>query len=265
MSDGALSYVTHGDPARDPILFLHGFMGSQADWSDVVGVLQSTYRCLCVDLPGHGRSVGLSGAYSMEDATGRLVDVLDREGIDRAHLVGYSMGGRTALHVAANHADRCRCLVLESASPGLATERERAERRQVDEERAVRIETTDFEAFLVDWYRQPLFETYRQYEGLLGQMIRSRRSNHPNELARSLREMGTGRQPSLWDRLDHVDRPTCILVGGLDDKYVKIGERMADAMPRSRYEVVPDAGHNVHAEVPETFTKILSDFLRHQS
>lgn len=261
MSEDGLHFVARGEARGEPALFLHGFMGSSADWSDVVERMKGEHYCICVDLPGHGRSVGLGGDYTME-RTGRLLsDVLDRAGAPHAHVVGYSMGGRTALYFAVVHPERCRSLLLESASPGLSSEAERAARRGADEARALRLETGDFREFLAEWYRQPLFETYQHHEGLLERMIGSRRSNRPGELARSLRGMGTGSQPSLWDRLDELALPVLACAGALDGKYAEAAERMAVMMPRARAVVVPGAGHNVHAERPEEFTALLTDFI----
>lgn len=262
MSRDALHYDTHGDPRSPAVVFLHGFLGSSSDWTDVVGRAKTAFYCICVDLPGHGRSVRLSGDYSMGRIARHLAALLDDAGVERAHVVGYSMGGRVALFFAATHPERCHRLVLESASPGLPTEDERAARRELDAARAVRIETGDYLEFLEEWYRQPLFETYLRHEGLLERMIRSRSSNDPPELARSLREMGTGSQPSLWDRLDEIRVPVLAVAGALDGKYVDLAERMAVRLPRARTAVVPGAGHNLHAENPGAFTNIVIDFLK---
>lgn len=262
MSTDSLHGVTRGDPGAPAVLFLHGFMGFSGDWREVTARMEAAFHCICADLPGHGRSVGLSGSYTMERAGRLLAGLLDRCGVARAHVVGYSMGGRLALYFALAHPEKCRHIVLESASPGLPTEEERAARRMLDEERAVRIEGGGYPRFLEAWYRQPLFETYRRHEGLLERMIEARSANTPPELARSLREMGTGSQPSLWDRLEEVRMPVLAVAGALDGRYVEIAERMTLRMPRARTTAVSGAGHTVHAEQPDTFANILIDFLK---
>lgn len=262
MSHAELHFATRGTADRPAVLFLHGFMGSSSDWEEIMVRLSSEFFCIGVDLPGHGRSVGLAGPYSIERLAEMLCDVLSGSGVERAHVVGYSMGGRAALYFAVSHPETCRRLVLESASPGLRTDEERVERRGLDEARAVRIETEDYLEFLEEWYRQPLFETYKRHAGLLERMIRSRSANSPRELARSLRDMGTGSQPSLWDRLDGIGLPVLAVAGALDGKYAETAERMAVLMPRARAEIVPGAGHNVHAEKPEAFAEMLTDFLK---
>ncbi len=255
-----LHYQTHGSPSQPPLCLLHGFMGSSEDWQPIVEALSKEVYCLTVDLPGHGQSLDRpSYLYTMEGATQALADVLDEAGIQRCSLVGYSMGGRVALYFSLFHPSRVRRLGLESASPGLRTEEERAERRYLDDERAHRIRE-DLDAFLRDWYRLPLFASLARH-GLVEEMVRTRRENDPEELARALRGLGPGKQPSLWDRLPDVSVPTLVLTGELDTKYKCITERTAQRAANAHRIVVPGAGHNVHAERPQAFLAQLVWFL----
>ena len=258
-----LHHKASGNTAKTAVLFLHGFMGSSDDWVGVMTELADAYHCLAVDLPGHGASTGLAdGLYTMDGAAQALVDVLDEHGIERCAVVGYSMGGRLALYFGMRFPERCRVLVLESASPGLATAAEQAARRSVDEARAGRLEREDFDTFLNEWYRQPLFASLAGHEGLVEQMMARRRTNDPREVARSLRGMGTGCQPSLWERLAAWRVSTIAMAGGLDAKYVGIARRMAALSDAVHAVIVPEAGHNVHAEQPGRFTALLESFLK---
>lgn len=255
-----LHYDTTGSRAQPPVLFLHGFTGRGADWQPTLESVQDRAYALAVDLPGHGASVDRpEEAYAMDAAVQQLVAVLDVEDIDRCAVVGYSMGGRTALHLALQHPSRCRRLLLESASPGLDTEAERAARRRIDRTRAQRM-MGDFEAFLYDWYRMPLFGSLAQHN-LVEAMVERRRHNQPAELAKSLRGMGTGAQASLWERLHALRIPTLALTGALDDKYVGVTQRVTARAPRIRSVIVPGAGHNVHAERPDAFVNHLCRFI----
>ncbi len=258
-----IHHTTAGNPNDPVVLFLHGFMGSSKDWAEVMAALAGDYHSLAVDLPGHGASTGLDDTYfSMDGAAQALTEALDRRGVERCAVVGYSMGGRLALYFALQFPQRCRALVLESASPGLATAPERAARRDVDEARAARLEQGDFDTFLNEWYRQPLFASLAGHPGLVESMIARRRSNDPRGLARSLRGMGTGRQPSLWERLAALRVSTVAIAGALDPKYVEIAGRMAASSPNARAVIVPEAGHNVHAEQPHRFITLLHSLLK---
>lgn len=257
-----LSYTVSGDPHRPAVLLLHGFMGSGADWAHEISALDERSCCVAPDLPGHGSSHGLTPrAYTIEGTARMLDELLDELGISRAALVGYSMGGRLALYLALRYPERCSALFLESASPGIEDAAERELRRGADEERARRLESDDFGVFLAGWYRQPLFASLARHEGLVRETIETRLRNDPGELARSLRGMGTGSQPSLWGELAALQVPALALAGELDEKFVGISVRMASLSPRIRAAVVPGAGHNVRLESPKEYLAALESFL----
>jgi 2-succinyl-6-hydroxy-2,4-cyclohexadiene-1-carboxylate synthase len=257
-----LHYEVSGDRGSPTVLFLHGFMGSSADWRGVMTALGDRAFCIAVDLPGHGASLGLPpDAYTIEGATGAVITTLDRLEIARTVVAGYSMGGRLALYLALRYPDRCAGLFLESASPGLESADERATRRAADELEAKRLESGDFEAFLRDWYRQPLFASLARDENLLGRTIGARRRNDLGELALSLRGMGTGSQPSLWGELEDLGVPAIAVAGVLDGKYAGFSSRMAGVSPRVEPAVIPGAGHNAHAEAPAEYVALLGRFL----
>src|ERR687894_1108620 len=153
-----LNHEVSGDPLSPTILFLHGFMGSSADWRGAIAALGDRYFCIAVDLPGHGASLGMPpDTYTIEGAARAVIGILDELERVRTVIAGYSMGGRLALYLALRYPERCAGLLLESASPGIEDEEERTARRETDEEWARCLESGDFEAFLQDWYAQPLF------------------------------------------------------------------------------------------------------------
>ncbi len=257
-----LRYTVSGDSGRPAILLLHGFMGSSEDWSNVMAALGDRFYGVAVDLSGHGALVGLPPeSYTFEGTAWAVISVLDGLGIGQAIFVGYSMGGRLALYLALRHPERCSGLFLESASPGLRSEPERSRRRAADEERASRLESGNFEEFVRDWYRQPLFASLARDEERLERTIAARLKNDPAELARSLRGMGSGSQPSLWEELAGLRVPALAVAGELDEKFVGITRRMADHDPRMRVAVVPGVGHNVRVEAPVEYLVLLEGFL----
>ncbi len=257
-----LHFSTTGDPGRQALLFVHGFLGSRHDWAEIVARLASKFFCISVDLPGHGQSLGLSPeSYATRRAAAMLGRVLDRCGVQTARVIGYSMGGRVALTFALEHATRCGRLVMESCSPGLIDEEARRVRRDLDEARAKKIERA-FPEFLEAWYKQPLFSTLARNPPVLQAMLARRAENDPTELARALRGMTVAGDAPGWNRLPELSMPTLAVAGALDGKYVESVERMALASDLIRSAVLPNAGHNVHVEQPSAYAELVADFFR---
>lgn len=262
MKTTSLDRVTVGDGQAPPVLFLHGFLGAARDWNVCSTALKDQFRCIAVDLPGHGQSVDLDdAAYTFPGCAKAIIETLDQLKIERCSVVGYSMGGRIGLYLANKFPDRVGKLMLESASPGLRTPAERRARREHDARLAHDLETDDFEAFLQHWYTQPLFHTLTTNQEHLEQIVGQRRRNAPRELARALRGLSTGAQPSLWAQLPTIDVPMLLVTGEHDAKFWAIANDMAALQPQAQIAVVAGAGHNVHEEQPDAFAEIVRAFL----
>lgn len=252
--------VTGDGPA---LLLLHGFTGSSATWRPLLSHWPA-FRSIAVDLIGHGSSDSPLDPerYRMRRCVEDLAALLDRLAIDRAAVLGYSMGGRVALHVALSVPERLSALVLESASPGIGDPAAREARVRSDEALAGDIERKGVAAFVAQWEQLPLFATQRSLspevrEGLRQQRLR----NCAVGLANSLRGMGAGAQEYLLPRLSEVGVPVLLLAGALDAKYCALAREMASLLPHSRVEIVPDAGHAIHLEQPDAFARAVRAFL----
>ncbi|MCC6802301.1 MAG: 2-succinyl-6-hydroxy-2,4-cyclohexadiene-1-carboxylate synthase [Anaerolineae bacterium] len=239
----------HG--ADDPLILLHGFSGSGANWSAHAEALAQQHQVVTIDLLGHGQTESPAdpARCRVERAAEDLSAVFDALDLPRVNLLGYSMGGRLALYTALAYPQRISRLILESASPGLRTEAERAARIEQDEALARRIERDGIAAFADYWTNLPLFSS--QSPELRERLRAQRLDNNPTGLANSLRGMGTGAQPSLWERLSELSVPTLLMAGELDTRFAVINREMQALLPRASLVVVPDAGHTVHAEQPE--------------
>lgn len=238
-----------------PAVLLHGFTQTSTSWGPLLPYL-SGIPLVLPDLPGHG------GAAGVEADLWTTADLLSRLVQEPATWVGYSMGGRTALHVALAHPDLVSGLVLVSATAGIEDEAERERRRVSDESLARRAETEGLEAFLEWWLSQPLFATLPP-----GRADRQGRlTNKVTGLASSLRLAGTGRQSPLWDRLAELGRrdlPVLCVAGQLDTKYCATARALAEGIGRSASTLIIDgAGHACHLERPELVGPALADFAR---
>ena len=235
-------------------------MGSVAAWGELPGRLARDRTVLVPDLPGHGLSEAplAPDSYAVDAVAKCLAEAVSELDGDSADWVGYSMGGRILLAGVAEGHVRPRRLVLESSSPGLADPGARARRLTQDLERAAALDRDGLEAFVNAWMALPLFATQGSLPEDLRRLERLRRLQHaPGALAACLRGGGTGSQRSYWEALPAIRTPTTLLTGGLDEKFARIAERMAEELPEGRHVRVPDAGHAVHLERPSAWLEVV--------
>ena len=257
-------YRLIGSPPKPPLVFLHGYLGSGEDWLQVAEQCAAQFLCILPDLPGHGQNTHqpFTQPLSFEVIAEGLVTLIEALGLDRVGLVGYSMGGRIALYSALRRPQQISALVLESCSPGLATGQARRQRARVDDRRAKSILAGGLEAFVDHWYDMELFGTLKSQPCLFQEIREKRKMNDREWAAKVISELSPGRQPSLWPELGGLRLPTLLLAGALDSNYVEIIAAMDQKIPKSKVEIVPEAGHNIHLEHPSRFIKLVVDFLR---
>jgi 2-succinyl-6-hydroxy-2,4-cyclohexadiene-1-carboxylate synthase len=238
--------------ARDVVL-LHGFTHTGASWDPVVAALAESYRALAPDIRGHGSASGRE-PVTLEAVLEDLAQLAPR----RFTLVGYSMGGRIALHAALAVALRRRVerLVLVGASPGIADPAERAARRAADERLADEVEQMTIEEFAHRWAQTPVLAG--QPSAVAVAVDADRRRNQPAGLARALRGLGTGALSSLWERLGELGIPVTLVVGERDHKFTAIAGEMAVRLSGASVVAVAGAGHAVHLEAPERVAELIS-------
>ena len=221
----------------------HGFTQTSRSWDEIEPMLRAAVpgaTTAAVDLPGHGTAGAVRGDLWA------CADHLVAHG-GRGVYVGYSLGGRVALHAALAHPAAVERLVLIGATAGIADPSAREERRRADERLAARLERIGVAAFVDEWLHQPLFAGLDEVSARREDRLR----NSAAGLASSLRGAGTGTQEPVWDRLGEIDVPALVLAGQYDQKFRALGEQLAARLPRATYRVVPGAGHSAHLEQPE--------------
>lgn len=259
-----LTYQIEERGSGPALLLLHGFTGSGKSWKTLLPGFTGNYRVITVDFPGHGETAAPADPtrYSIENTATDLAAILEKLGVAQAAVLGYSMGGRVALFFALRYPSKVSGLILESASPGLPTARERAERKAADEALARFIEEKGLAAFVERWGNLPLWASQAGLPETVRENLRHQRlNNRPVGLANSLRGLGTGVQPSLWDELGGFGKPVLILTGELDPKFTLTGQLIEAKFPDARRKVVAGAGHTIHLEKPAEFEKTVKEFL----
>ncbi len=231
-------------------VLLHGFTQNGRCWGRFADRLAERATVTTVDLPGHGLS-----AHDDADLWTAAELVADAIGPEPSLVIGYSMGGRIALHLALAHPERVHGLVTIGATGGLDTEPERAERRAADEALAARLEEIGLDAFLDRWLASPLFAGLDDVAAARAE----RRTNRVAGLASSLRHAGTGTQDPLWARLGSIQAPVLAIAGADDAKFTALGGRLVDAIGAGARLHLEPGTHAVHLERPdETADVILS-------
>lgn len=259
-----LAYNVERAGAGPPLVLLHGFTGNLETWKPFVPALAARFDTIAIDLPGHGASDAPDdpARYRMPRVVEDLAVLLDRLDAGRAAWLGYSMGGRVALHFAVARPAQVAGLVLEGASPGITGAAARAARVRDDKALAASIERDGVAAFVDRWEALPLFASQACLPATVRRAQRQRRlAASATGMANSLRGMGQGVEPPLHDRLSAMSASTLLLAGALDTKFERLAREMAAVMPHARVEIVPGAGHATHLEAPEHFIGSVVRFL----
>ena len=235
-----------------PVVLLHGFTQSGAAWDRIAAKLAAEHRVVTIDAPGHGGSADVRAGLA--DGADLMVEAAPAP----AAWVGYSMGGRFALHVALRHPGAVSRLMLVSTTAGIEDSQERARRREADEALAERIEADGVDSFLREWLSQPLFSSLPPEAAGL----ESRLGSTTEGLASSLRLAGAGEQEPAWGRLRSLSMPVLVVTGELDAKYTALGERLVEEIgENARLVVMAGAGHACHLERPAAFLDAVEPFL----
>jgi 2-succinyl-6-hydroxy-2,4-cyclohexadiene-1-carboxylate synthase len=248
---GGLAAEQIGDDGQPRLVFLHGFTQTANSWKPIAEHFAANgFQCVVIDLPGHG------GSPHVRADLRRTADLIAWLG-GRATYVGYSLGGRAALHVALMYPHLVRALVVIGANPGIIDDDERNRRRESDDELSAQLQEHGIDDFLRKWVAQPLFGGLEVGDAEMADRLR----NTVDGLSNSLRMAGTGAQGSMWARLRELNMPVLALAGTDDLKFSAIAEQIARSVPRGRSVLVPDAAHAAHLQQPQFVVDAINEFL----
>ncbi|MDM5249870.1 2-succinyl-6-hydroxy-2,4-cyclohexadiene-1-carboxylate synthase [Lysinibacillus sp. G4S2] len=251
------------EEAEQTLVALHGFTGSTDTWRNLAKALPDV-RVIAIDLIGHGQTAlpQQISRFSMQEQIQDIEEVCSQLELKKIMLLGYSMGGRVALSYAISYPERIEKLILESASPGLRTAKERSERCERDNALAEKIMRNGLLSFVNAWENIPLFQSQKRLPNSVQEAIRSERlSQKADGLAGSLRGIGTGAQPSYWLSLAELEFPVLLITGSFDEKFCKIALEMKALLKNVKHQTVNDAGHAIHVENPAEFATIVEEYL----
>ena len=227
------------------VVFIPGYMQRGEAWAPVARRVAERYPTLCLDFRTH----------TFEERLAELREAAPPGSV----AIGYSMGGRLVLQLAAREPARFGALATVGASAGIDDAGERAARRAADEDLAARIESQPIQRTVSDWERQPVFAG--QPPELVEAQRPGRLSHDPRELARLLRSAGQGALASVWDRIATLPMPLLAIAGERDERYAAAARRLAELAPRGRAALVSGVGHAAHLEQPDATAELLLGLL----
>ena len=229
------------------IYALHGAVGMAADWKDLAVTLkQDNVPLARVDL---WQFLACCPMPISEFGAAFNKEVHAKNPV----LLGYSMGGRLALHALLENPSKWSKAVIVSAHTGIAEEG-KIPRQALDAAWAAKALKGEWSAFLNEWNAQGVLD---------GATMPDRRSLQPRReaVARSFMDWTVGVQEDLLQQLEKVTCPVLWIVGERDTKFLKVAKAAVEAIPNAKLVVVPDCGHRVPWEKPEEFALAVQEFL----
>jgi 2-succinyl-6-hydroxy-2,4-cyclohexadiene-1-carboxylate synthase len=224
------------------VVFLPGFMQHADTWSPIAAAVGESYPVRLLEFE----------TWTLEER----VDEIRAAGAG-AVVVGYSMGGRLALHAAFDSSFAG--LVVLGASAGIEDDDERRRRRGEDLELADWIESHSITEVVARWERNRVFGS--QSLELVEAQRAGRLAHDPVLLARLLRSAGQGVMEPVWDRLPSLRMPVLALAGENDMTYEVASRRIASLVPRGSSRVIAGAGHAAHLEAPDAVREAILSFV----
>jgi pimeloyl-ACP methyl ester carboxylesterase len=248
-----------------PLLFIHEFAGDHRSWEPQVRHFSGGYRCLTYAARGYPPSdvPGDPAAYSQQRAVADAIAVLDGFGVGRAHVVGLSMGGFTALHLTLRHPGRVASAVIAGAGYGAQPERAEAFRAEC-EAIATAFETEGAERVAARYAVGPARVQFQNKNPRGWAEFAAALGEH-SALGATLTMRGVqAARPSLFrlrDELAQVRVPVLLVVGDEDEGCLETALMLKRTIPTSGLAILPRTGHTANLEDPDVFNGAVDRFL----
>jgi 3-oxoadipate enol-lactonase len=252
-----IAYSTWGRRDGSPVLLIQGLGVDHRGWGLQRGAFGRRHRCIAMDNRGTGRSDAPAGPYDLSRMAADAIGVLDAEGIDRAHIVGASMGGVIAQIIGVLHPERVRSLTLACTAC-----HHHEWRRELLAEWANVVNEQGMSGLLDDamrWMVGP--RLHRRFGVFVNVLARVLAQAKPHAFVAQVDAI-LNATDSLRFELSHVTAPTLVVTGS-QDTLTPLGdaEELAELIGTSRLYVLRGAAHGLMAEAPNAFNDVVLNFL----
>ena len=248
-----------------PVVFVHEFAGDHRSWEPQMRYFSRFRRAVAYNARGYPPSeVPPDPAHYAQDIQADDIGhVLDHLGIEKAHVVGLSMGGFATLHFGLRHPERARSLVVAGCGYG-AEKKGRAEFQASAEAMAIKYETEGSAAVAEEYSRSAARVQFENKDPRGWAEFKAQLAEHDARGAANTMRGYQKLRPSLYDledRLEQLTVPTLVVTGDEDEPCLEPDLFLKRTIPSAGLWVVPKSGHAVNLEEPEAFNRTLLDFL----
>jgi pimeloyl-ACP methyl ester carboxylesterase len=249
-----------------PIVFVHEFAGDYRSWETQVRYFSRGYRCITYNARGYPPSDVPAEAedYSQDRARDDIRAVLDALNIDKAHIVGLSMGGFAALHFGFTYPQRARSLVVAGCGYGAAPN-QRQQFAEEAEAAARRFEEANMAKAAEAYALGPTRVQFQNKDPRGWKEFVDQLAEHSSQGSACTLRGVQKRRPSLFDLIEKmktITAPTLVMTGDDDWPCLEPGLLMKRTIPTAAFAVMPNAGHTINLEEPAAFNQHLTDFFR---
>ncbi len=261
--DGVKLYYEESGSGR-PVVFVHEFAGDHRSWEPQMRFFSRYYRCVTFSARGFPPSdVPEDPAkYSQARARDDVISVLDFLHIDKAHLVGLSMGGFAVLHAGLVHAQRAWSLVVGGCGYGAAPDKREAFRAEADA--AAKLFDAGMAQAAKVYSLGPTRVQFQNKDPRGWREFAEQLAGHSSKGSANTMRGVQRERPSLWELVDGMKKikvPTLIITGDEDEPCLEPALLMKRSITSSALVVLPRAGHTINIEEPEAFNRALYEFL----
>ncbi|MGO4570349.1 alpha/beta fold hydrolase [Microvirga sp. 2TAF3] len=247
------------------IIFVHEFGGSHWSWEPQLGYFSRRHRCVTYAARGYPPSDIPEDVekYSQARAADDIIEVMSAAGIEKAHIVGLSMGGFACLHAAIRHPDRILSAVIAGAGYGAEKAHEEYF-RGISEQVAKNFEAHGAESFAPIYAEGASRVQFQNKDPRGWKLFAERLGKHSSLGAANTMRGVQMRRPSLYDlksELEMLDAPILVMVGDEDDHCIQPGVFLKKTITRCGLAVLPKAGHTLNLEEPELFNRMIAEFI----